>query len=187
MAHTTVPILNYLAWRKRVIDGNRAMAMKRPASVALMAASPKVKAAATPLVCAMCATTTDDHDAVHTHDRVRWADHCKVSKPRDGEELVCRPKGSMCYLCLRGKVICEQGMPIRSVAKIMGCRKMHKEFVGARDRYIEMNQYWMAGIESDRGSVLPAIARGNGAFFEDRAAAPTASASSLDASAEPSQ
>ena len=84
MAHTTVPILNYLAWRKRVIDGNRVMAMKRPASVALMAASPKVKAAATPLVCAMCAATTDDHDAVHTHDRVRWVDHFKVSKPRDG-------------------------------------------------------------------------------------------------------
>ena len=85
MAHTTVPILNHLARRKRVIDGNRAMAMKRPASVALMAASPKVKAAATPLVCAMCAATTDDQDAVHTHDRVRWADHCKVSKPLDGD------------------------------------------------------------------------------------------------------
>ena len=162
------------------------MAMKRPASVALMAASPKVKAAATPLVCAMCAATTDDHHAVHTHDRVRWADHCKVSKPRDGEELGW-PKGSMCYVCLRGKMICEQGMPIRSVAKIMGCLKMHKEFVGARDRYIAMNQYWMAGVESDRGSVRPAIARGNDTVVEDRAAAPTTSASSLDASAEPSQ
>ena len=175
-----------LAWRKRVIDGNRVMAMKRPASVALMAASPKVKAAATPLVCAMCAATTDDQDAVHTHDRVRWAEHCKVSKPRDGEELGW-PKGSMCYVCLRGKMICEQGMPIRSVAKIMGCPKMHKEFVGARDRYIAMNQYWMAGSESVRGSVRPAIARGNDTVFEDRAAAPTTSASSLDASAEPSQ
>ena len=105
-------LINHLAWRKRVIDGNRVMAMKRPAGVALMAASPKVKAAATPLVCAMCATTTDDHDAVHTHDRARWADYFKVSKPRDGEELFSRPKGSMCYVCLRAKMICEQGMPI---------------------------------------------------------------------------
>ena len=162
------------------------MAMKRPASVALMAASPKVKAAATPLVCAMCAATTDDHDAVHTHDRVRWADHCKVSKPRDGEELGW-PKGSMCYVCLRGKMICEQGMPIRSVAKIVGCRKIHKGFVEARDRYIAMNQYWMAGSEPVRGSVRPATAGGNDTVVEDRAAAPTTSASSLDASAEPSQ
>ena len=88
------------------------MAMKRPASVALMAASPKVKAAATPLVCAMCAATTDDQDAVHTHDRVCWADHFKISKPPVGEEFVFLPKGSMCYVCLRGKVICEQGMQI---------------------------------------------------------------------------
>ena len=93
----------------------------------------------------------------------------------------------MCHVCVRGKMICEQGMPIRSVAKMMGCPKIHKGFVEARDRYIAMNQYWMAGGEPVRGSVLLAIARGNGTFFEDRAAAPTPSASSVDASAEPSQ
>ena len=93
----------------------------------------------------------------------------------------------MCYVCLRAKMICEQGMPIRSVAKIMGCRKMHKEFVGARDRYIEMNQYWMAGSEPVCGSVRPATAGGSDTVVEDRVAAPTTSASSANASAEPSQ